>query len=223
MPHTGGQNSKLSRDLANVRIQLKSGRTRGVTPHDLTHDEIEALENKRDNLLADMQRQAKERSVARINSHTTTAINNAADRIIESQLPSNQCIEAIAAVLVNGKAAPRPKGLTAQQRLAQIRQSKSILTTEEDEVREERRNERVQAAEDREKRMNAVKASRKERQAKTQKPPAPTQETIAPSAADVETPPKCEATIKRGKRKGEACGGRMPCKRHQSSPNQSSV
>jgi len=205
MPHAGGQNSKLSRDLANVRIQLKSGRSRGVAPRDLDPDEIGALEKKRDNLVADMQHKAKERGVARIISHTTAAVNSAADRIIESQVPSNQRLEAIAAIFVDGKAPPKAKGQSAQERLAQIRQIKSSLTTEADELREDRKNERVQAAEDREKRMNTVKTSRKER--RTQKPAAPpTQGSTAASVAETDVDTLLHRSARRRSRVASAKG-----------------
>ena len=43
----------------------------------------------------------------------------------------------------------------------------------------------------------------------------PPQGSTAPPVADVETPLKCEAKIKSGKRKGELCGAGMPCKKHK--------
>ena len=47
-------NSKLSRRLANVRVQLKTGRTRGPNPRCLSPEEVEALEARRDQLQAEM-------------------------------------------------------------------------------------------------------------------------------------------------------------------------
>ena len=57
----GGKASKLSRDLSNVRTQLKSGVTRGKYPKPLLPEETTALEQKRDALMAEMKATAKER------------------------------------------------------------------------------------------------------------------------------------------------------------------
>ena len=47
-------NGKLSRALADVRRQLKSGKTRGANPRPLTLEEVQALELRRDQLQANM-------------------------------------------------------------------------------------------------------------------------------------------------------------------------
>ena len=65
------RNSKQSTDLANVQRQLRSGHTRGKNPRPLTDDEVEALEQKRAKLQAEIAEAQHQRSVARINSHTT--------------------------------------------------------------------------------------------------------------------------------------------------------
>ena len=78
MPMQGSKPSKLSKDLGNVVAQLKSKKTRGANPRDLEPEEIVALEQKRDALKAQMKQMAKERTVARVNGHTTAE----ADRVI---------------------------------------------------------------------------------------------------------------------------------------------
>ena len=78
MPMQGSKPSKLSKDLGNVVAQLRSQKTRGANPRDLEPEEIAALEQKRDALKAQMKQMAKERTVARINGHTTAE----ADRVI---------------------------------------------------------------------------------------------------------------------------------------------
>ena len=75
-----GAASKLSRDLANVRMQLKTKKTRGTNERDLDPEEITALEEKRDAIQAEMRRQATERNINKINSHTTAE----SDRVIQS-------------------------------------------------------------------------------------------------------------------------------------------
>ena len=61
-----GRHTKASRDLCNVKQQLKSQSTRGKNPRPLVAEEIEALEKRRDGLLAQMKEAAKERGVARV-------------------------------------------------------------------------------------------------------------------------------------------------------------
>ena len=72
------RHSKASNDIKNIRQQLKSGQTRGGNPHDLTPEETERLEKRRDELAAQIKEQHKERGIARVNKHTTVE----ADRVI---------------------------------------------------------------------------------------------------------------------------------------------
>lgn len=208
-PHT-----KTSRDLANIQRQLKSGKTRSNNnnPRDLKPEEITALEQRRAALVALKREAATKRLINRVNSHTTRE----ADRVIASQVPTHESVAAIAAIIVEGKAPPRVEGQSAQERLAQIRQQKSRLTTEAEHLREARKNERVQAAEDRENRMSEVKRKRTDRiNAKRGTASAPSR--VGPS--DVPPVPeessRCTATLKGGKHKGSPCGAKMPCKRHK--------
>ena len=73
-----GANSKASRALADVRLSLKSGKTRGRYARTLTDEETQALEQKRDRILAEMKEAAKERVVNRINKHTSAE----SDRVV---------------------------------------------------------------------------------------------------------------------------------------------
>ncbi len=70
MSHLGSKTSKESRALANIRLQLKTGKTRGKNPRELPTEEITALESRRDALTEQMKQKARERTVARINAHT---------------------------------------------------------------------------------------------------------------------------------------------------------
>ena len=63
--------SKQSRDLANVRLQLNSGKTRGSNPRPLSPEEVRALEARRDQLQAEMAEGRRQRLVGRVNAHTT--------------------------------------------------------------------------------------------------------------------------------------------------------
>ena len=81
MPMLGGNPSKLSKDLGNIRAQLKTGKTRGQNPRELTPDEIATLEERRDALVGEMQRKAKERVVTRINEHTAAQVDRAVEAV----------------------------------------------------------------------------------------------------------------------------------------------
>ena len=61
MPHT-----QASRALADVRLQLRTARTRGKRPRPLRPEEVQALQQKRSALEAEMARLAKERAASRI-------------------------------------------------------------------------------------------------------------------------------------------------------------
>ena len=63
--------SKASRDLANVRLQLKLSKTRGTNPRPLTLEEVQSLEVRRDKLQAEMSEAKRRRVVDRVNTHTT--------------------------------------------------------------------------------------------------------------------------------------------------------
>ena len=95
MVHLGGQTSKISKDLGNTISQLKSGKTRGSNPRDLSFEEITDLEQRRDTFKSQMRENAKNRITAHVNSHTTTE----ADRVIgcaqEASVPAQQYFAAI--------------------------------------------------------------------------------------------------------------------------------
>ena len=99
MPHEGGKTSLLTQELNNIKRQLKSGKTRSKNPRDLNAEEIAALTQKRDILIAKMAAQAKERAVNRINSHTAKEVG----RIIENQRPTNETVSALGAMFLRGE------------------------------------------------------------------------------------------------------------------------
>ena len=64
-----GPTSKASRALADVRLQLKTGKTKKGRA--LEPEEITALERKRDLLVSAIRVERQNKAVARITSHTT--------------------------------------------------------------------------------------------------------------------------------------------------------
>ncbi len=90
-----GRPSKLSRALADVRLQLKSGKTRGQNPRDLDPDEIAALEKTRGVLEAKGKQKAKERAISRINAHTTSEADRVIKAVEEASKPANTYFDAV--------------------------------------------------------------------------------------------------------------------------------
>ena len=82
-----GPTSKTSSDLAQVRFQLKSGKTRKGRP--LEPEEVSAMEEKRDRMVAQMRAGRQKRFLGRIADNTTSE----ADRVIR-EVPQavQQCI-----------------------------------------------------------------------------------------------------------------------------------
>ena len=95
MPMQGSKPSKVSKELGNIMAQLKSGKTRSSNPRDLDPEEIEALEQKRDTLKAEIKHKAKERAIAKINAHTTTETDRVIGAVQKTAAPANAYFEAI--------------------------------------------------------------------------------------------------------------------------------
>ena len=69
-----GPISKQSRHLANVRLQLKSGKTGGSNPRPLSSEEVRALEARRDQLQTEMADRRRQRIANRVNAHPLTSL-----------------------------------------------------------------------------------------------------------------------------------------------------
>ena len=82
-----GPISKQSRDLANVRLQLMSGTTRGSNPRPLSSDEVHALEARRNQLQAEMAVRQRQRIVNRVNAHTTQEAEQTREAILTELQP----------------------------------------------------------------------------------------------------------------------------------------
>ena len=95
MPHLGGKTSKISKDLANIQTQLKSGKTRGNNPRELSPGEITDLEHQRDSLRKQIQDNAKNRITTRVNSHTTNETERVIACVQETTVPAQQYFTAI--------------------------------------------------------------------------------------------------------------------------------
>eukprot|EP00959_Pyramimonas_sp_CCMP1952_P171303 3579629-Pyramimonas_sp.AAC.1 len=95
MPMQGSKPSKVSKELGNVMVQLKSRKTRGSNPRDLEPEEIAALEQKRDNLKAMMKQKANERAIAKINAHATAEADRVIGAVQATAAPANAYFDAI--------------------------------------------------------------------------------------------------------------------------------
>ena len=79
---------KLSRDLCNIAVQLRSGLTRGSKPRELTDDEINVLKRRRDSIRDQMVEARKQRISARVNQHTTAE----SDRVIAASADHSKSV-----------------------------------------------------------------------------------------------------------------------------------
>ena len=80
--------SKLSRDLCNIAVQLRSGLTRGSKPRELTDDEINVLKRHRDSIRDQMIEARKQRISTRVNEHTTAE----SDRVIAASADHSKSV-----------------------------------------------------------------------------------------------------------------------------------
>ena len=94
--------SKQSRALANVRLQLRTGNTRGKNPRKLDADEIHILEKKAAQLQEEMAEAQHQRTVARTNSHTTREAESTRAAVHNEGQLTRQAFQPIAA-LVTGE------------------------------------------------------------------------------------------------------------------------
>ena len=82
-----GVASKQSRELANVRLQLKSGKTRGTNPRPLTPDELRALEARREQLVSTVGARRLLKVVGRVNTHASQEAEQTRNAIIAELRP----------------------------------------------------------------------------------------------------------------------------------------
>ena len=174
-----GPTSKLSRYLAHVKEQLKTGKTRGTNPRDLSPEEITALEQKRDALQTTMKIQARERVIARVNSHATAEANRVIqtiqDSIQDSTIESKEFFKSVGG-----------SGSSTELRV----QGKVLMTRATEKAKEERAEARAKAkAQKDQERADARAAAKKSPKRKRQNSEAPAeaeQKELAAAAGEEE-------------------------------------
>ena len=129
-----GRHSVQSRALANVRLQLRTGKTRGPNPRPLSTEEVRALEARRDDLQAEMASRQRQRILSRINAHTTQEAEQTREAIIAELQPLTS--------LVNGDGAD-----SREERIKARNNQIALLVAANREDREAIRKERVAARE----------------------------------------------------------------------------
>ncbi len=82
-----GLHSIQSRTLANVRLQLRTGKTRGTNPRPLSSEEVCALEARRDELQAEMANRQRQRILSRVNNHTSQEAERTREVIVTELQP----------------------------------------------------------------------------------------------------------------------------------------
>ena len=117
VPDMPGPTSKASRDLAQVRFQFKSGKTRKGRP--LEPEEITALEEKRDRMVAEMRAERQKKFICRITDHTTSE----ADCVIR-EVP--QVVQQCIAEELDKRLGPAPATELEEALVARDRNNKRI-------------------------------------------------------------------------------------------------
>ena len=160
-----GVASKQSRELANVRLQLKSGKTRGTNPRPLTPDELRALEARREQLVSTVGARRLLRVVGRVNAHASQEAEQTRNAIIAELRPLTS--------LVGGDSAD-----SREERIKARNNQIALLQAANREDREAIRKDRVAARE-----ANAVAkaAARSEKRRRTS---SASGSTRAPSTPD---------------------------------------
>ena len=82
-----GRASIQSRTLAHVRLQLRTGKTRGSNPRPLSSEEVRALEARRDQLQTEMANRQRQRIVSRVNTHLSQEAERTREVIITELQP----------------------------------------------------------------------------------------------------------------------------------------
>jgi len=157
-----GAISKQSWDLANVRLQLKSGKTRGSNPRPLSTEEVHALEARHDQLQAEMADRQRQRIVSRVNTHLSQEAERTREVIITELQP-------LTALVAGSDATSREERIKARNN--QI----ALLQAANREDREAMRRERVAARE------ASAKAKAKARTEKRRRTSSASGSTRAPS------------------------------------------
>ena len=88
-----GRLSIQSRTLANVRLQLRTGKTRGNNPRSLSAEEVCALEARRDELQTEMANRQRQRILSRVNIHTSQVVERTRDVIIAELQPLTSLVK----------------------------------------------------------------------------------------------------------------------------------
>ena len=157
-----GRLSIQSRTLANVRLQLRTGKTRGNNPRSLSAEEVCALEARRDELQTEMANRQRQRILSRVNIHTSQAVERTRDVIIAELQP-------ITALVVGREADSKEERI--KSRSNQI----ALLQAANREDREAIRKERVATKE------ASAKAKANARSEKRRRIGSATESTHAPS------------------------------------------
>ena len=79
--------SKQSRELANVRLQLKTGKTRGTKPRPLRPEELRALEARREQLVSTVGARRLLSVVGRVKAHAAQEAEQTRNAIIAELQP----------------------------------------------------------------------------------------------------------------------------------------
>lgn len=99
----------------NVQAQLKTRKTRGQNPRPLTAEETQALEKRRDELLAQMKEAAKERGIARIARHTTAEADRVVQVVQQDGAETREALQPLTALVAGDESASLDERIKAKR------------------------------------------------------------------------------------------------------------
>lgn len=180
--------SKFSVALSGIQRQLKSGKTRGISPRDLTEQEVNALLPMRETLPAQLKDARQQRVLDRINGHTTAeSAETRAHVSTEAQATRAHIQPLVDLVATNAEATPKERIKARQNQIALL-----LAAT----------------------RLDATKPQPKAAPSGSPKPQAKRKAPSSRSGSSKrQRAPFCEVIMIKGPRKGEPCN-RSSCHMH---------
>ena len=231
--------SKASRDLGNVVQQLRTGKTRGSNPRDLEPAEIADLRTRESVLRAQVKEAVRARVVNRVNAHTSEVAERVVERVVESQdAAAAAVIDRVGGALSAYLGVVPSEGASAREKLhdagklhalslARVKAAKAEVQREAEEERKGAegagmtlrawralRDRPVLA--DEEVRVVQDRASKKGKGKRVASEGVALRAAKAPRASPSRPSGSsgCTTKLPHGKRAGELCGRKLPCRFH---------
>ncbi len=152
-----GRHSVQSRALAHVRLQLRTGKTRGSNPRPLLPEEVSALEARRDVLQTEMASRQRQRILSCVNIHTTQEAEQTRNVIVAELQPLTSLVSGDSADSREERIKARNNQIALLQ--AANREDREAMRRERMTTREANARAKAQAGSDKRRRTNSATGS----------------------------------------------------------------